>query len=230
MKGLGGLMRMRWRRVVLAHWPIVDVELVERRLPYGVTLDAFWGRPWRSVVAFEAVGPVPLPLLAWPLRRAFGYLQLNLRTYVRGPLGPGIVLLDTVVDHRLATLAPRLAGMPYELDGSLSVRVKAGHVEVHSARELLTGEVDREPATKARLDTLEDFLLERYVVYGQTPRGEPYAVRLAHQPWEVQRATLRSPIRGEAELAHFAASVSGVRIVEARRLQSSPADGAACAA
>lgn len=221
---LGGLMRMTWRRVVLAHWPLEEPGELEAQLPPGVSLDAFWGRPWKSLVALDAAGPAPLPLLAWPLRRVVSYLQLNLRTYVRGPLGPGIFLLESAVDHRLA-LAPRLLGLPYELDTCLRLDTRGGALEVRSSRELLHGRIEARPPEPAHPDTLDAFLLERYVVYGLAPDGEPFAVRIEHAPWEVQRASLRSPARGQAEFAHFAPAVRRVRLRELARFQAAAPAG-----
>lgn len=222
---LRSLTRMSWRRIVMAHWPVEEPELIERRLPPGVELDAFWGRPWKSLVAFEVTGPAPLPLHAWPVRRAFTCVQVDLRTYVRGPLGPGVVLLDTAVDRQLA-LGPRLLGLPYEVDESISLETR-GDIEVRSAHELVRGRVE-DPAWTPRTGTIDDFLLERYAVYSRGADGTALAVRIEHPPWEVHPATLSAPLRGDAELGHFSELVRGVRVVETRRL-TAPAASAGSA-
>jgi hypothetical protein len=65
------------------------------------------------------------PLLSTPLAPLLRYDQVNFRTYVHGPAGPGLWLLETRVSHPLA-LGARLLGMPYHLDTSLSLEVRQG--------------------------------------------------------------------------------------------------------
>jgi uncharacterized protein YqjF (DUF2071 family) len=203
---------MRWRRVVLAHWPEREPAALVARLPDGVALDRHEGRAWISVVAFEAVGPAPWPLLARGLERLVTYRQLNVRTYVRSDRGPAIVLLETYVDRRIALL-PRIAGMPYAYDGRLSVSLDGAAVRVARSGETVQGTTETAPLAPAEPGSLDAFLLERYWVHGETTGGRPYAVRVAHRPWVVVPARLRSTLRGAAELAHVAPSVPDIRLV-----------------
>lgn len=119
---------------------------------------------------------------------------LNLRTYVRGPLGPGIFFMHEWLDHALAVrLGPSTFGLPYRR-GRLSyqndkVRV-AGRIVADGAEGFFSG-VPGETEHVAASGSLEEFLQERYVAY--TGAGlRPLAFRVWHEPWRCRRLDLRS--------------------------------------
>ena len=112
---------MRWRQTFFVHW-LVPADTLTPRLPRGVTLDRWRGHAVASLSAIDVEGPAPRALLQTPVAHLFRYRQLNLRTYVEGPEGPGLTLLETRIDRVTWALGARLAGMPYHLDRQLALR------------------------------------------------------------------------------------------------------------
>ncbi|PSP97309.1 hypothetical protein BRC94_10605 [Halobacteriales archaeon QS_5_70_17] len=180
------LLSMTWRDVLFAHWP-VDPDLVRPRLPPGLDVDARDGRAWLGVVAFvmEDLRPAGLPV-------GLSFLELNLRTYVDGPVGPGIYFFNLDADHRLAVpVARRAFRLPYyraemavDRDGlDVSFRSRRIHRGAPSLRFDATygpadGDVENED--------LAEFLTERYRFYvGGGDRG-PYVGEVAHDPWPLR--------------------------------------------
>lgn len=172
---------MRWSNGVFAHWDVAP-ERLAGWVPPWLSLDQRRGRVFIGVVSLVAQGPAPLP---WKLvRRLPAYAQVNVRTYVTGPQGPGILLRKTSVGSVLAALGARLVGQPYVPERA--------HIEKHDSRlevesapfsfigEALAGEPERPGG-------VERWLLERYVVYARLPGGVPYHTRVKHEPWRVRR-------------------------------------------
>jgi uncharacterized protein YqjF (DUF2071 family) len=215
---LGACARLRWRRVVLAHW-VVEAGPLERALPTGVTLDLHEGRAWTSVVACEVVGPLPDLLLDSGLEALFSHRQVGLRTYVQGPLGPGTVILDTAVD-RVHALYPRLGGLPYRLDRDLTSTFRGERLEVRRSGEALLGEVGPGRPEPVAEGTLDAFLLQRPWLYARSAALGSYGARLAHAPLRVLPAQVGSTLHGRADLAHVIPYVDGVRVEEAVRLSA----------
>ncbi|MDQ1745834.1 MAG: uncharacterized protein QOD07_97 [Frankiaceae bacterium] len=77
-------MRQRWDSLSFLHWPY-DVDVVQRFLPAGLTVEPWDGHAWVGLVPFEMhVGGPAGPLMV-------RFPETNVRTYVVGPDGrPGI--------------------------------------------------------------------------------------------------------------------------------------------
>ena len=60
------VMRMRWRDLLFAHWP-VDVDILRPLLPPAFEIDTFDGRAFVGVVPFgmEDTAPRGLPSSRW---------------------------------------------------------------------------------------------------------------------------------------------------------------------
>src|SRR5690349_11387310 len=108
--------RMGWAHPLFIHFRI-DPRRLAPLLRDGVaehlSIDRRDGAAWLTIAALRMTGPLPRLGGAIGRARAGRYRQVNLRTYVTGERGPGIVLLETEVDRRLPQLAARMVGMPY---------------------------------------------------------------------------------------------------------------------
>jgi uncharacterized protein YqjF (DUF2071 family) len=191
---------MRWSDVLFAHHRVLASTL-EPLVPRGLELDLLGGGhvAYVSVVGLHVVGPAPRAALdSRIVSRALGYTQLDVRTYVRGPSGPGLFLLHTLVDA-IWPIGARLAGLPYRRDRSLTLHVEAHGVVLRARGFALAAlpAVDVAPAPVAD-GTLERFLLERYVVYARLPAGRTYGVHVSHPPWRVRPCEVEAPPRLEA--------------------------------
>ena len=184
---------MRWRQSFYVHW-IVPADTLATRLPRHVTLDLWRGHAVVSLVAVDVEGPAPRALLQTAVAHLFRYRQVNLRTYVEGPEGPGLTLLETRVDRPTYAMAARLAGMPYHLDRQLWYDVHAASLELRARGFATTGLISDSGATALLPGTLEHFACERYRAYAQLPVGRTLCVQIAHPPWRARPVVLQEPL------------------------------------
>jgi uncharacterized protein len=189
-----------WDKPTFAHWIVPELALA---VPDGLELDRWEGQPVFSLAAVGVVGPAPRMIVRSPLAPALSYAQVNLRTYVRGPAGPGLFILDTRVD-RLMPLAARVLGAPYRFDRMAAIDSAPGRIDVHASGIDLDGSIGSDEPREALPGSFDAFVLERYVLYGR------FAVRVSHRPWRVRAlAVERASISGWERLgrvtaAHFA--------------------------
>ncbi|HEX9103686.1 MAG TPA: DUF2071 domain-containing protein [Polyangia bacterium] len=184
---------MRWRQTFYVHW-LVPADTVAARLPRGTTLDLWRGHAVASLVAIDVEGPAPRAILQTAVAHLFRHRQLSLRTYVEGPEGPGMTLLETRIDRVTYALGARLAGMPYHLDRQLVYEVRAASLELRARGLHATGLVSEAGAGELEPGTLEHFACERYRVYAQLPVGRTLCVQIAHPPWRARPVVLQEPL------------------------------------
>lgn len=215
---------MRWSRLLFLHWP-VEPERIAPTLPAPLEPDLHDGRAWLGVVPFEMRGVRPRWVPALPGLSRFP--ELNLRTYVRGPAGPGVWFYSLDAGHPLAVRLAR-AGfrLPY-FDAAMALEPAGEETRYRSERThrgAPPGAFDasyRPTGPRIEPDPLERFLTARWRLYSvdldpqRTPR-RVWAGEIDHSPWPLQRAevevrrnTLGAMIglefaaAGEAPLAHY---------------------------
>jgi uncharacterized protein YqjF (DUF2071 family) len=176
------------------HWPVSTAEL-RPRVPDELEIEEHDGSAWLGVQFFRvralrARGALPVPGIS-------SFLQLNVRTYVRGPDGlPGIWFFSIDASSRLAALGVRriyrvpafYARMTFEPVGDWHETecVRVGEPgRVFAARYRATGETfQTEPGS------LEAFFSERYRLFSADASAEMH-----HDRWVL------SPAEAEVELA-----------------------------
>lgn len=173
---------MRWSEILFLHWDVAP-NVVAGWVPDWLTLEMRRGRAFVGVVSLRVRGPAP-SLFRGLVHRLPVYPQVNVRTYVRGPRGPGILLRRTSVGSVLAAAGARLLGQPYVPERAHIERA-AGVLEVESAPLSFEARDATGPGTVPR--GIERWLLDRHVVYGELPGRVPYHVRVRHAPWRVRR-------------------------------------------
>lgn len=227
------LLHQSWRHLLFVHWTIPP-ERLARHLPAGLPLDTWRGQAYLGLVAFVVENNRLTLMPPFPLFRHF--YEVNLRTYVRPPgREPGVYFFSLDASNPFIAAAARtFYGLPYEsararfakarFPGkpttlSMSFRRSGAGGEAGAGCSLLyTPSGGRAPAAPG---TLASFLVERYVLY--TVSGEDiHAVRVHHQPYEVQGARIHRfeesltaaaglPPPGRPSHAHYARGVD-VRI------------------
>ncbi|WP_280585927.1 DUF2071 domain-containing protein [Halorubrum sp. Boch-26] len=184
-------LEMTWRDGLFLHWP-VDPAVVDETLPEGLSVATHDGEAYLGVVAFvmEDIRPRGAPVgLTFP--------ELNLRTYVEGPEGPGVYFYNLDADDRLGVaVARRLFALPYyraEMsaaaagdDGGVRFRSRRTHRGVPSARFDATYGSTGEAFT-ADSGSLAAFLVENYRFYAHGNRL--YRGEIAHEPWTLREGT-----------------------------------------
>ena len=219
MRDRGGLLNrtagfQRWRTLLFLHWPVDEVVL-RALLPPRLTLDTFKGRAYVGVVPFlmRDVRPGWAPAVPG----ISNFAELNVRTYVHHEgHDPGVWFFSLDAAKLLAVLVARWQwNLPYvpatmrcdtdtDSDGVIDTQsrdsgaAEGTEVRYRSRRRWpstpaaeLAARYRIGPATgPARPATLEHFLVERYLLYAETRRGQLYSARVHHRPYPLHRAEL----------------------------------------
>ena len=101
-------LEMTWRDALFCHWP-VEPAVVAETLPDRISVATHEGDADLGVVAFvmDDIRPRGAPV-------GISFPELNLRTYVEGPDGPGVYFYNLDADDRLGVaVARRLFALPY---------------------------------------------------------------------------------------------------------------------
>jgi hypothetical protein len=189
------VMRQHWRWLTFLHWRY-PVEVVQSRLPDGLTAQPYDGSAWVGLIPFlmDGVAAPGLPALPWLSR----FPETNVRTYVRGPDGRiGIWFFSLDAARLPAVLTARATyRLPY-FWSSMSVRRTGDRVHYRSRRRWPgpTGahcEVGVDLGQRwgmAELAALDHFLTARFRLYS-TVAGRLVVAEAEHPPWSLRRAGL----------------------------------------
>jgi uncharacterized protein YqjF (DUF2071 family) len=186
-----------WEDYFFAHWR-VPLEEMRALVPDDLEIEECDGSAWLGMTFFRvralrARGGLPLPGIS-------SFLQLNIRTYVKGPDGlPGVWFFTIDASSRLAALGVRgmyhvpafHARMTLDLtdDWQEAECVRIGEAgRVFSGRYRAAGD-----SFHAAPGTLEWFLTERYRLFAHDARAEMH-----HDQW------LLRPAEAEIELTSIA--------------------------
>jgi uncharacterized protein YqjF (DUF2071 family) len=171
---------MTWRDALFCHWPVEP-----------------------AVVAFvmDDIRPRGAPV-------GISFPELNLRTYVEGPDGPGVYFYNLDADDRLGVaVARRLFALPYyraemevsrpatvdpsgsaeRVRGPVRFTSRRTHPGVQHARFDATYDPTGDPFA-AEPGSLDAFLVENYRFYAEGNRL--YRGEIAHEPWALRTATV----------------------------------------
>jgi uncharacterized protein YqjF (DUF2071 family) len=181
------VMYQSWRDLLFLHWEW-DPDEIQRTLPAGLRVDRHEGRCYLGVVPFKMrrVRPRFVP----PVPGVSDFLELNLRTYVCDEDDtPGVWFYSLDANQRLAVaVARRFFHLPYHW-ARMQVDTDDDDVMTYSsARGGDSSVCDRYryraigSDRRAQPDSLEFFLLERYVLFAETNRGLRTG-RVHHEPY-----------------------------------------------
>jgi uncharacterized protein len=192
-----------WHDLLFVHW-CLPVDVCQRLLPAGLTVDTCQGSAWIGLVAFWMSGVRPPWFPAIPYLSRFA--ETNLRTYVRaGDHEPGIWFFSLEAAWLPAVLVARARWrLPYHW-ARMRVRRRGNLVSYASRRWLepsaraniaaqleAAGGPSDPPGTPAKAGTLEEFLVERYVFYNLDRHGRLQQGRVRHRPYPLISARLKS--------------------------------------
>ena len=110
----------RWDTALFLHWALPR-EQVQALLPAGLEVDDGGdarGSGWLGLVLLSELGVGPAGCCRWS-RFLVDHHGANLRVYVRGPDGPGILFLSLECSSAVASAGARLFSIPY-WPGSMS--------------------------------------------------------------------------------------------------------------
>jgi uncharacterized protein len=178
--------------VLFAHWRVTP-EALRPLVPDDVELDLRDGAAWVGIVAMRVTALRPRGFL--PVPGTSSFLQLNVRTYVRGrDEKPGVWFLSLDASSRLAVEgARRRFGLPF-FHARMSLDETGDWNDVECARIGERGRVFSgryRPEGKESVSapgSLEEFLFERYCLYATDRAGRLHRGEIHLEPWSVRRA------------------------------------------
>lgn len=192
----------RWAMLTFLHWRVSAKDL-QKLLPRGLAVQEFDGSAWLGVVPFsmERVRPwwsPPIPGVSW-------FLETNVRTYVVDERGvPGVWFFSLDANSRLAVnVARTFWHLPY-LFASMSLSAirkplrgvpksgTPGRV-TYSGRRRESPAADYEISIElpdvspvpAHPESLEHFLVERYLLYALDRHQRLRTGRVHHAPYQI---------------------------------------------
>lgn len=190
------VMYQRWSDLLFLHWKVPVAQLAAT-LPPGLHVDTFQDEAYLGIVPFsmEKVRPRFLPTV--PSLSSF--LELNLRTYVYDENGrPGVWFYSLDANQPIAVeLARKFFHLPYQ-HAEMTAPKKEGFISYQSQRKSTDqvanyryrGEGEVRTASP---DTLEFFLLERYLLFSTDKTGSIKIGQVHHRPYPFQEANCENP-------------------------------------
>lgn len=187
------IMRMRWRDLLFAHWPI-SVDALRPLVPPGLEIDTFDGRAYLGIVPFQMEDVSPRGLPALP--RVSAFPEVNVRTYVRHAGIDGVLFLSLDAGDRLAVEGARRGfHLPY-FHASMSIETDTDRVHFRSERRdrrgrpasIDVGYRPIAPVALAARGSLEDWLTARYRLFAVDGRGRLTRTEIRHAPWPLRPA------------------------------------------
>ena len=181
------VMLQRWHEISFFHWSC-EPNVLQRRLPAGLAIDTFEGKAWITLTPFLLTGLRP-PL--WPRALSLDFPEMNLRTYVVGPSGPGIWFFSLDAARLSAVVGARATfGLPY-FWAEMSVETSPTenfYYSNRSRRATATIRVAKETQILQQSER-DVFLTARYRLYS-TYCGQLVTARVEHRPWELNRVRI----------------------------------------
>ncbi len=218
------VMRPKWRDLLFLHWELKPHQ-VQQLLPAGLELDLFAGRAFVGLVPFrmENVRPHFVPDLKRLGHFHSRFPELNVRTYVVRDGVPGVWFFSLDAASSFAVVAARLwFRLPY-FKARMRLRQTRNGLDFWSKRLWpspfdATTRVRFAPSGEERTaspDSLEEFLVERYVLYSR--RGNQlFRGRVFHEPYQLQNAKLLSLRETNLRAAGFARPATSPHILYSR--------------
>ena len=181
--------RQSWRNLAFLHWE-VPVEELELLLPEGLQPDLFQGKAYVGLVPFEMKNIRP----AWcPKALGFNFLETNVRTYVLHRNEPGVFFFSLDASSLTAVKIARwIWHLPYFHSGMTFSNEQATYEYGLKRPDNIQSKIKIEagqPLSPSQPDSLEYFLLERYLLFTQL-RGRILRGQVHHVPYPACQASL----------------------------------------
>ena len=190
------LMHQTWGKLLFMHWRIEEREL-RPLIPEQLEIDIFDGTAWIGIIPFTMWDIRALPPYIPPVPGLNSAHELNVRTYVHNNRVPGVWFFSLDCNSVAAVLAARaFYHLPY-YNAAIDLEQRGNRIDYSLKR------TDNPPAhfqgswnvgetiPFSHPDSLEFFLTERYCLYAERD-SELFHARIFHQPWPLQKATVKS--------------------------------------
>lgn len=184
------VMYQNWRHLLFLHWEF-DLADIQATLPPGLHVDTFASKAYIGLVPFYMRDVRPRFVPAIP--GISNFLELNLRTYAYNDQGvPGVWFYSLDANQWLAVqVAKKFFGLPYHYAEMDARKNPEGEIIFSSRRRTAgTGSTSifryrpSGPIRIAKPETLEFFLVERYLLFSpRSKAGHLMTGRIHHRPY-----------------------------------------------
>jgi uncharacterized protein YqjF (DUF2071 family) len=192
VQGRPVVLTQRWAEIVWAHWR-VPAATVQALLPAALEVDTFDGYAWVGLVPFEMqdLRVVAAGHRLPPVGSTRSFTEVNVRTYVIGPAGPGVWFHSLDATSRLAVAVARgLWSLPY-FGARVDREIDAGHRSWHVQRRRgAAGGLGVALGPRVQTTRLDAFLTARFRLYAPLSRTHLLTAPVRHRPWPLRRAEL----------------------------------------
>ncbi|MBI4474993.1 MAG: DUF2071 domain-containing protein [Acidobacteria bacterium] len=182
------IMYQRWGDITFLHWSC-EPNPIQSRLPPRLDVDTVDGKGWIGLTPFylSNLRPPFLPALPW----LSAFPETNLRTYVRGPAGPGIWFFSLDAALLPAVGGARLGfGLPYYWsDMQVTKQDDVIHYYCNRGGRAGTNIRIRIGASIPQPGALAEFLTARFRLYA-IRRGELVTAEVEHPAWPLHEASI----------------------------------------
>ncbi len=201
-------MYQSWRDLLFLHWTI-DPDEIQRTLPRGLTVDTFNGNAYLGLVPFFMCDIRPRCCPALP--GISNFLEMNVRTYVYDEHGtPGVWFYSLDANQKMAVrVARRFFHLPY-FDATMQAERRDGGSVAYTCTRKGAANASRfvyqpgKAPPQPLPDTLEFFLVERYILFAHDAKCDRlYTGRVHHPPYPLHNATFEIEEESAIEQAGF---------------------------
>lgn len=187
------VMLQKWRDLLFLHWR-VEPAVIQATLPPGLMVDTFAGSAYLGLVPFFMRDIRPRFLPAVP--GISNFLETNVRTYVYDKNGtPGVWFYSLDASQWLAVFVARtFFKLPY-FHARMKATRAAGVIQYETQRRNARASASvfhyqpQGSLSQAQPDTLEFFLVERYILFAETRSGLACG-QVYHTPYPIQPASV----------------------------------------
>ncbi|MEN3323015.1 DUF2071 domain-containing protein [Mariniflexile soesokkakense] len=186
MKPTNVFMTGDWRDLIMTTFEI-DKHILESYLPQDTEIDLYNNKVLLSMVAFT-FSKVKFFGFRVPFHQNFG--QINFRFYVKSKINgtKGVVFIKEFAPKPLITLVANLVyNEPYfnknitynkfTKDNTISLEYNYNDAKTTAKGSLATNEL--------RKNTLEHFVVDRYIAFIKNKKNDTLQYKIFHKPWEL---------------------------------------------
>ena len=176
-----------WEHLLFLHWE-TDPEIIQATLPPGLFVDTHQSKAYLGIVPFymRRIRPRFLPSVPY----LSNFLECNVRTYIHDADGiPGVWFYSLDTDRWLAHwIARKFFHLPYfwaamHAEGKEEITYNARRRDRDQTSKFIYGSTSEEHPAES--ETLDFFLLERYLLYAYaSKRKQLYRGRVHHAPYQ----------------------------------------------
>lgn len=202
------VMYQNWRDLLFLHWKF-SPELIQKTLPEGLFVDTYEGNAYLGLVPFfmQNVRPRFFPSVPG----ISNFLEMNLRTYVYDSSGkPGVWFYSLDANQKLAVICARtFFNLPYfhaKMSANMSentIRYKCKRLENSQNIDTEVSYSQKEKLKVFSQDSLEFFLIERYILFASDKNKNLYSGQVHHIPYPLYNPDYKIEKISALELAGF---------------------------